>query len=195
MEIKTYLEKTIFKDDLSAGDKLEIAKQKLSNVDAVQEAFKSLIAELKVDAWYDILNEVCPKVRKDNTGVYFLVKVTINEKEEYVKIGCQNGNGDNEYGNSGKPYWAIHCVNAYRKEQDYSSDLSQIFQKILEDIDIEGGKSGRYWIKWDEWNENEKHGEKNCRDIYDKIENDVYPKTINDMAVSMSIEEVKKEIE
>lgn len=112
-----------------------------------------------------------------------------------IKIGCQNGNGDNEYGNSGKPYWAIHCVNAYRKEQDYSSDLSQIFQKILEDIDIEGGKSGRYWIKWDEWNENEKHGEENCRDIYDKIENDVYPKTINDMAVSMSIEEVKKEIE
>lgn len=45
MEIKTYLEKTIFKDDLSAGDKLEIAKQKLSNVDAVQETFKSLIAE------------------------------------------------------------------------------------------------------------------------------------------------------
>lgn len=88
MEIKTNLEKIIFKDGLSAGDKLEIAKQKLSNVDAVQEAFKSLIAELKVDAWYDILNEVCPKVRKDNTGVYFLVKVTINEKEEYVKIGC-----------------------------------------------------------------------------------------------------------
>lgn len=50
-------------------------------------------------------------------------------------------------------------------------------------------------LQWDEWNENEKHGEKNCRDIYDKIENDVYPKTINDMAVSMSIEEVKKEIE
>lgn len=202
MEIKNYLEKAIFKDGLSAGDKLEIAEQKLSNVDAVQEAFKSLIAELKVDAWYDILIKDCPKVRKDITGVYFPVKVTINEKEEHVEIGCWNGIGNEVYGNpSRKQYWAIHCVNANRKEQDPSPDLSQVFQKILEDNNIEGGKSGRYWIKWDEWNNKEpKKGVDNCRKFYETIEKSKYPIIIKssneneaDLSVSMSIVEGKQE--
>ena len=196
MEIKNYLEKAIFKDGLSAGDKLEIAEQKLSNVDAVQEAFKSLIAELKVDAWYDILIKDCPKVCKDYTGVYFLVKVTINGKEEYVEIGCWNGIGDEVYGNPcRKQYWAIHCVNANRKEQDPSPDLSQIFQEILKNIHIEGGKNGRYWIKWDEWNNKDpQKGVDICHDIYEMIEKHEYPKIIKSKneadlsSVIMSIE-------
>lgn len=197
MEVKKYLEKTIFKDGLTAGGKLEIAEQELSNVNAVQEAFKSLIAELKVDAWYEILKTDCPKVckNKNNTGVYFLVKVTINEKEEYVKIGCWNGIGNNEYGNSDKQYWAIHCVNANRKQQDYSPDLSQIFQEILKNIHIEGGKNGRYWIKWDEWNNKDpQKGVDICHDIYEMIEKHEYPKIIKSKneadlsSVIMSIE-------
>lgn len=198
MEIKTYLEKTIFKDVSSAKQKLEIAEHELLNVNAVQKAFKSMIAALKVDAWYEILKKDCQKVCKDNTGVYFLVKVTINGKEEYVEIGCWNGIGEEVYGNSDKQYWAIHCVKANRKEQDPSPDLSQIFQKILEDNGIEGGKSGRYWIKWDEWNEKEKNGEENCRNIYKMIEKYKYPIIIKssneneaDLSVNMSIEEIK----
>lgn len=204
MEIKNYLEKAIFKDGLSAGDKLEIAEQKLSNVDAVQEAFKSLIAELKVDAWYDILIKDCPKVRKDkdkdknNIGVYFLVKVAINGKEEYVDIGCWNGNGDNEYGNpSRKPYWAIHCVNANRKEQTPSDNLLKTFHEIF---NIKEDESENSWIMWDELDENEKNGEENCRKLYELIEKLEYPITIKSskenedyLLVSMSIEEEKED--
>lgn len=150
MEIKNYLKQTIFEDDLTAAKKLEIAEQELSNVDAVHETLKSMVAELKVDVWYNRLQIKWSKIKREANCFYIPIKE--------VKVGYWDGTIDN----NNTPYWGFQCSNPL-------SEQKNMVKKILKELNIKPNKhTTPGFLVWANWDENDLKEDEICDAIYKK---------------------------